>query len=86
MSIKHVVAAVVLFAAGGAAMAQDGAGAFAFTETVDISKVKVPGKDTNGDGCLEPAELTPGGQLAKRFATRDTNGDGKLCKDEYFTP
>ncbi len=85
MSIKHVVAAVALLCAGGAVMAEE-TGQFAFAETVDISKVKVPAKDTNGDGCIEPSEVTPGSQLAKRFATRDTNNDGKLCKDEYFTP
>lgn len=56
------------------------------SDTVDISKVKVPGVDKDGDGCLDKAEVTPGGQLDKRFATRDANGDGKLCKDEYFAP
>lgn len=53
---------------------------------VDITKVSVPGVDKDGDGCLDKTEVTPGSQLDKRFATRDTNGDGKLCKDEYFAP
>ena len=52
----------------------------------DKSHVKIPGVDKNGDGCLDKTEVTPGGQLEKRFATRDANGDGKLCKDEYYTP
>ena len=52
----------------------------------DKTHVKIPGVDKNGDGCLDKAEVTPGGQLEKRFATRDANGDGKLCKDEYYTP
>lgn len=52
----------------------------------DKSHVKIPGIDKDGDGCLDKTEVTPGGQLDKRFATRDANGDGKLCKDEYYTP
>ena len=52
----------------------------------DTSAVEVPGVDKDGDGCLSKSEVTPGGQLDKRFATRDANGDGKLCKDEYFFP
>lgn len=84
MSVKYVIAAVVLFASGGAVMAETEADVL--LKNVTIADIKVPGKDMNGDGCLEPSELTPGGQLAKRFATRDTNNDGKLCKDEYFTP
>lgn len=54
--------------------------------TVDISKIKVPAEDKNGDGCIEKSEVNPGSQMEKRFSTRDTNGDGKLCKDEYFAP
>lgn len=84
MSIKNVVLAVVLFAAGGAAMAQSEAETL--LKDVTVADIKVPAKDVNGDGCIEPSEVTPGGQLAKRFSTRDTNGDGKLCKDEYFVP
>lgn len=53
---------------------------------VTIEDVSVPGVDKDGDGCLDKSEVTPGGQLDKRFSTRDVNGDGKLCKDEYFTP
>jgi hypothetical protein len=52
----------------------------------DRSHVKIPGIDKNGDGCLDKSEVTPGGQLDKRFGTRDANGDGRLCKDEYYTP
>ena len=40
--------------------------------------------DKNGDGFLEMSELEPNSQLAKRLATRDANGDGKLSRDEYF--
>lgn len=40
--------------------------------------------DKNGDGFLEMSELEPDSQLAKRLATRDANGDGKLSRDEYF--
>ena len=43
-----------------------------------------PSPDKNGDGFLDSSELEPGSQLAKRLATRDTNGDGKLSRDEYF--
>ena len=57
-----------------------------FRKAGDLSAVTVPGVDKDGDGCLSKTEVTPGGQLDKRFATRDINGDGKLCKDEYFTP
>ncbi|MFA5940904.1 MAG: hypothetical protein WC809_16235 [Sinimarinibacterium sp.] len=39
--------------------------------------------DTNGDGGLEPAELDPESQPAKRLNTRDANHDGKLSRDEY---
>lgn len=84
MSIKHVMAAVVLFAAGGSAMAETEAELL--LKDVTLADIQVPAKDTNGDGCIDPSEVTPGGQLAKRFATRDTNHDGKLCKDEYFVP
>ena len=85
MNVISVAAFVVLYvAAAGTVMAQDDA--FGFTKTIELSDMSVPAKDTNGDGCIEPSEVTPGGQLAKRFATRDTNGDGKLCKDEYFVP
>lgn len=40
--------------------------------------------DVDGDGCLSQTEIPPDSQLSKRFATRDANHDGKLCKDEYF--
>lgn len=75
--------AVLLMAAGSAAMAQN---SYESSGTVDVSQIKVPGVDKDGDGCLDKTEVTPGGQLEKRFATRDVNGDGKLCKDEYFAP
>lgn len=73
----------------GAAMALDEAAVYeesVFTKAGDNTNVKIPGVDKDGDGCLAKAELTPGGQLEKRFGTRDANGDGKLCKDEYYTP
>ena len=53
---------------------------------ITLDQISVPGVDKHGDGCLDKTEVTPGGQLDKRFATRDVNGDGKLCKDEYFAP
>lgn len=40
--------------------------------------------DKNGDGFVDSTEAEPGTQLAKRLKTRDTNGDGKLSRDEYF--
>ncbi len=40
--------------------------------------------DTNGDGLMQLSEVTPGSQMAKRFATRDANRDGTLTRDEYF--
>lgn len=87
MSSKQVVAwslAAMLMATGAAVQAQQNS--YMSSDTVDVSKVKVPGVDKDGDGCLDKSEVTPGGQLDKRFATRDANGDGKLCKDEYFAP
>lgn len=45
---------------------------------------ETPSPDRNGDGFLEPSELEPGSQLAKRLATRDANRDGKLSRDEYY--
>lgn len=87
MSSTHVMSwsvGVVLMAAVGSLLAQENS--YSSIDAIDITKVKVPGVDKDGDGCLDKAEVTPGGQLDKRFATRDANGDGKLCKDEYFTP
>lgn len=72
----------------GAALAQPeslGEG-YNYAGPEDKSHVKIPGIDKNGDGCLDKTEVTPGGQLEKRFGTRDANSDGKLCKDEYYTP
>lgn len=76
--------AVAMALAAGSVMAQDSETTYAGPE--DKSRVKVPAVDKNGDGCIDKTEMTPGGQLEKRFATRDANGDGKLCKDEYYTP
>ena len=39
--------------------------------------------DSNGDGGLDPAELSAHPQLSKRFSTRDANRDGRLSRDEY---
>ena len=59
--------------------------------TPDYGKdVKVAGAaaaaspDKNGDGFVDASEAEPGSQLAKRLKTRDSNGDGKLSRDEYF--
>jgi hypothetical protein len=68
----------------GVATAQDSETTYKGPE--DKSRIKIPGIDKNGDGCLDMTEIDPNGQLAKRFSTRDVNHDGKLCKDEYFTP
>lgn len=57
-----------------------------FLKPDDISHISAPGVDADGDGCLSKSEVTAGGQLDKRFSTRDANGDGKLCKDEYYFP
>ena len=83
-TMMSLLAAASLLAGASIASAQDSE--TSYTGGDDKSRVTIPGVDKDGDGCLSPAELTPGGQLAKRFATRDTNGDGKLCKDEYYTP
>lgn len=72
-------AIVLLVASAGMVQAQDGG-------RITLEKVAIPGVDKDGDGCLDKTEVTPGGQLDKRFGTRDVNADGKLCKDEYFTP
>lgn len=66
----------------GSAFAQE----FGNVKVGDNSLVKVPGVDKDGDGCLSRSEVTPGDQLDKRFSARDANGDGKLCKDEYYAP
>jgi hypothetical protein len=76
--------AMAMTLAAGAVVAQDSETTYAGPE--DKSRVKVPAVDKNGDGCIDKTEVTPGSQLEKRFATRDANGDGKLCKDEYYTP
>ena len=77
-------AVAMLTVAASPVWAQDGETSYAGAD--DKSRVKVPAVDKNGDGCIDKTEVTPGGQLEKRFATRDANGDGKLCKDEYYTP
>ena len=74
------IALLMLGMVAGPAQAQS------YEGRISIDKVSVPGVDKDGDGCLSKSEVTPGGQLEKRFATRDANGDGKLCKDEYFAP
>lgn len=76
--------AVAMTLAAGAVVAQDSETTYAGAD--DKTRVKVPAVDKNGDGCIDKTEVTPGSQLEKRFATRDANGDGKLCKDEYYTP
>lgn len=80
IAASAVGAGLLLAATAGVVVAQD------FEGRISIDKVSVPGVDKDGDGCLSKSEVTPGGQLDKRFETRDTNGDGKLCKDEYFMP
>lgn len=72
-------AIVLLLLSSGPVQAQD-------EGRITLDKVSIPGVDKDGDGCLDKTEVTPGGQLDKRFSTRDANGDGKLCKDEYFAP
>ncbi|MGQ0697852.1 MAG: hypothetical protein ACT4PZ_06360 [Panacagrimonas sp.] len=89
--MKSKILSAALVSAGlvlcvGSVSAQEGEVGGVFLKAGDNSQVKVPGVDKDGDGCLSKAEVTPGGQLDKRFPTRDTNGDGKLCKDEYYTP
>ena len=42
--------------------------------------------DSNGDGLVQKSEVKPDSQLAKRFATRDKNGDGVLSSAEYYLP
>ncbi|TDU31361.1 EF hand domain-containing protein [Panacagrimonas perspica] len=76
--------AVAMTVVAGTVVAQDSETTYSGGD--DKSRVKVPAVDKNGDGCIDKTEVTPGGQLEKRFATRDANGDGKLCKDEYYTP
>ncbi|MGQ0528584.1 MAG: hypothetical protein ACT4PG_01965 [Panacagrimonas sp.] len=78
----YLVLTGVLMSSGAFAQTDDST----FRKADDLSAVSVPGVDKDGDGCLSKTEVTPGGQLDKRFSTRDANGDGKLCKDEYFTP
>ncbi|HET9484882.1 MAG TPA: hypothetical protein VFO79_13065 [Xanthomonadales bacterium] len=39
--------------------------------------------DTDRDGVIETVELTTGSDLALRFATFDTNADGRLSRGEY---
>lgn len=70
----------------GAAVAQNSDSSRVYSVAGDNTRVSVPGEDKNGDGCIDRSEVTPGSQLEKRFDTRDTNGDGKLCRDEYYRP
>tara|TARA_R110000850_G_scaffold154656_12_gene278516 strand:+ start:4527 stop:4763 length:237 start_codon:yes stop_codon:yes gene_type:complete len=72
----------LLLSAGSASAQLDNV----FLKPDDVSHISAPGVDKDEDGCLSKSEVTPGGQLDKRFATRDANGDGKLCKDEYYFP
>jgi hypothetical protein len=46
------------------------------------------GHDGDADGYISKAEAAKNGELAKRFAKLDTNGDGKLDESEFkaFTP
>jgi len=48
------------------------------------SDTATPSPDRNGDGYVELSELAPDSQLAKRFATRDHDRDGKLSREEYY--
>lgn len=87
MKTKYVVsllAASGLLVGASSLMAQESE--TTYTGPEDKSRVKIPAVDKDGDGCISKGEVTPGGQLEKRFGTRDANGDGKLCKDEYYTP
>jgi hypothetical protein len=60
------------------------------SSTVGAPAVGAPLKDiwtdSNGDGLVQKSEVKPDSQLAKRFATRDKNGDGVLSSDEYYLP
>lgn len=76
--------AMAMSLAVGTAMAQHSETTYAGPD--DKSRVKVPAVDKDGDGCIDKTEVTQGSQLEKRFKTRDADGDGKLCKDEYYTP
>jgi hypothetical protein len=87
---KTVIVALALSVVSGVAFAQantystqaTGAGAFAPGSPLTVNNTNYT--DTNGDGALTPDELPPDSQLAKRFATRDANKDGRLTRDEYF--
>jgi hypothetical protein len=85
--LPFLIVLALTLAAGEAVAQPEALGeGYNYTSPEDKSHVKIPGIDKNGDGCLDKTEVTPGGQLDKRFSTRDANGDGKLCKDEYYTP
>ena len=84
---KTFLAAIALSLVSSAALA-DGYNKGAYTGTSGAdSPLAVNNsdyEDKNGDGCLDASEIKPGSQLARRLQTRDKNGDGKLCKDEYY--
>ncbi len=82
--VVSVLAGMGLMVSAGMSVAQGDE--TTYTGSDDKSRVKVPAVDKDGDGCISKDEVTPGGQLEKRFPTRDANKDGKLCKDEYYTP
>jgi hypothetical protein len=81
MKAQHLVALALL--ASGSAAAADSYSTAAATAASNpvISKIWV---DKNADGMIQKEELASDSQLYKRFATRDTNNDGTLTKDEYF--
>lgn len=81
-----IVLGMTLAAGDAVAQAESLGEGYNYSGPEDKTHVKIPGIDKNGDGCLDKSEVTPGGQLEKRFETRDANHDGKLCKDEYYTP
>ncbi len=93
---KLLLVAVLTFSfPAGAAIAQDrplpgadagGPGSSAVGAPASPQRPKMADVDKNKNGAIELAELPPESQLAKRFSTRDHNGDGSLTPDEYFLP
>lgn len=91
MDIRHGLLVAAMTVAASAAFAQEQNSQTFGHMGPPVSKASLQNTnsstlDKDGDGLVCKNELSPGSQLYSRFATRDSNGDGCLSKDEYWMP